>query len=359
MSSQSAVSAARVFQVSIPGQEPVRIAPGSASSLKELEQDTQQGTGKWMYGEVAKSFGYNPEQARANPEKNSQVLERLNDSLIAMIALGDTGKGIVEQHTDFRSALAKTTNIFEGGQLAQLNSGQAKLASLPGASTLSNPVIRGGVQVAVNAELRILGSVKPELAAAAKTGLSAGTALAYVAADTSNPPQLNKPAETEPQRSRETPPKLTPIQAALDTDHDGKLVCIEIGVYALENTSGRSANAIAYQDYVSGKPGADFEVVTPQTGKVRFDGCKDKPAGPLLLEAKAQHGIDVLTAQWSKSNISIVKQGREQEKAAQALGLNNELHVQVEGEVKIFERIYERNDITTPVLHTPLPIVKK
>ncbi len=112
--------------------------------------------------------------------------------------------------------------------------------------------------------------------------------------------------------------------------------------------------AIAYQDYVSGKPGTDFHVITPQTGKVKFDGCRDEPAGPKLLEAKADHGGLLDGKNWSQAEKSVPKQGKSQDDAAKALGVPNKWHTQTLNDRDVIREIFKDLKLKTPVIHDPI-----
>ncbi len=244
---------------------------------------------------------------------------------------------------------------------APVTAQQASLANLPGAATLSNPTVRAGVQMVVNAEMAVLQRVSPQMAAAAQAGLRTGAALAYGAADLANPvkPEDLAQKDTASAPTPESDPKPSPIPAPppLETDKNDKKTCAVIGAWVRDN-GHHSANSQAYQDFITGRAETDFHV--PRAGKpdLKYDGCKDQITGPVLLEAKAKHG-EVITGSFSNEPIRAAEQGKEQQRVAQALGVRNELHVQMENERAVFETIYKEANVTTPVIHTPLPVVKK
>ncbi len=351
-------AADRSFKFDLPGKVPdVTFCSGTCSNATELNTST--GGGKWMYDEAARSFGYNPTTARRNPEQNAQVETRMyatiNATIDAAKARGNKG-GSVEWHSQFRSSLGAERQKTEQAQTLKLNE-QARLASLPGASVLADPTIRGAVQGVVNIELRALKLFRPELVVAAQSGLAAGAVVALIAADqrekiSAIPDQLDRGTlDNKPDQK-----PLTPLAMALDTDKDGKMVCKEIGDW-VPDTGRHSPNSKAYQDYVTGKPGTDFHVPRLDKMPLKFDGCKDTPDSPLLLEAKGMHGA-VITGDFSDEPARAAKQGTEQMNVAKALGVRNELHVQMKEEVGVFEKIYRGADVTTPVKHVPMPLIK-
>lgn len=236
----------------------------------------------------------------------------------------------------------------------------AKLANLPGASALSNPTARGVVQTIVNAEIRVMERIDPAMAVAAKAGLSSGMALAYVAADSTNPLKPNDVANTKPDPAQdpESQPKLTGAPMP-DADNKDDKSCAVIGEWVAEKPGSNSKNVIAYQGYVTGKEGYDFHVKTVVEGNVKFDGCKDEITGPVLLEAKADHG-GLLSQQeaWSYAQkIGIPEQGPRQDSAAKEIGVRNEWHTQTENDRTVIEDIFREKAISTPVIHTPMPKV--
>ncbi len=353
----SAATKERSFKFDLPGNVPdIRFCDGPCKDSKEL--DTNTGGGKWMYDQVAQSFGYNPKAARSSPEQNNQVLVRMYAGINAAIdATKARGKTVtsVEWHSQFRTSLAAVRDKHERSTTQTLNQ-QARLASLPGASALADPAVRGVVQAAVNLEVRALGAVRPELAAAAQTGLTAGATIAFLAADqlAALIPQTTDPKPNDTPSPEQKP--RTPLAVALDTDHDGKLLCREIGVFVKEVRNEKdSINAYDYQAFITGRPGEDFHVVsaTASSGNVKFDGCKDRPEGPILLEAKADHG-GLLGGGWSKAETkNIPLQGKNQDEAAKALGVQNEWHAQTSNDQEVIKDIFKKRLIDIPVYHTP------
>ncbi len=155
----------------------------------------------------------------------------------------------------------------------------------------------------------------------------------------------------------ETRARPIPIAArALDTNNDGRLQCREIGRWAPDpGYAGYSANARAYQDYVSGRPGQHFVVTDVQrsSGVTAFDSCRDTPVGAHLSEAKADHGV-VLSAPWgARAREGIGEQGVAQQRAARTLGVTNDLQAQSRTDRDIIAGVYRSNGVTTPVLHNP------
>ncbi len=333
-------AADRSFKFDLPGTIPdVTFCDGTCS--KAIELDTSTGGGKWMYDEAARSFGYNPTTARRNPEQNAKVETRMyttiNAGIDAAKARGNKGSS-VEWHSQFRSSLGAERQKTEQAQTLKLNE-QARLASLPGASVLADPTIRGAVQGIVNIELRALKLLKPELAVAAQSGLAAGAVVALIAADRRErisiiPDQLDRGTlDNKPEQK-----SLTPLALPLDTDKDGKLLCKEIGDW-VPDTGSHTANSLAYQDYVTGVPGADFHVKVPELNKVKFDGCKDQAVGPILLEAKAKQG-SLLDPKPASFMAEVIKnQAINQNNVAIALGVPNEWHVQTNGIIRRLQKL--------------------
>jgi hypothetical protein len=334
----------------------VRFCTGTCKNAKDL--DTNSGGGKWMYDQAEASFGYKPGSTRNNPEQRAEVETRMYASINAAIdAVKKNGKGSsVEWHSQFRSSLSVTRNKEEQGERAKLNE-QARLASLPGASIFADPKLRGAVQAIVNVEVAALNILDPKLAMAAKAGLAVGNQIAIIAADqrTIPSPQATEKADTKPDEATKSEQKpLTPLALPLDTDKDGKLVCREIGVF-VKDTGNHTANSKAYQDYVTGVPGMDFHVVSTNapSGRVKFDGCKDRPEGPMLLEAKGNHRT-LLKGWGSEAEKEIPKQGESQDKAAKALGVSNVWHAQTSHDQEAIKALFDDRGLSTPVYHTPM-----
>ncbi len=352
----------RYFRVRLPNGLIVVFCEGVCANSVDL--DTKSGGGKWMYDQAARSFGFSPIAARSNPKQNGAVMLRLNETINAWIGAAKKQKPrkIVSWQSHFRSILVSVTRNSESAATANLNAQQAALAKLPGASTLSNPAVRGGVHLAISLEQRLLGITAPHLAAAAKMGLSTGAALAYVAASDRNP--LGKPHEATHADQNKNPqpgPRLNPAAAALDTDKDGKLQCLEIGKWKPDTGYHPTNNSRAYQDYVSGFPGTDFQTHPIYGKQVKFDGCRTGSDGrALLLEAKANYG-NLLGGKWSKAELkTIPEQGIRQHRAATLLGVRNEWHAQSENDTKVIQQIFkDKAEIPTPVIHTPMSVEPK
>jgi hypothetical protein len=363
-----ASSADRNFRFDLPGKVPdILFCDGKCTNAKEL--DVNSGGGKWMYDQAARSFGHDPTAARQWPELNAKVMDRLSQTIDGLIADAKNGGAPtpVEWHSSFRSQLTQVARAEDSKITGSLHQHQLeKIAALPGAGILSDPAVRGAVHIAINAEQRVLTNAAPQLGAAARAGSAAGTlatvAIAEFLAPDAPPVAGDKPAEAPKSDATTQRPALNPTVALLDVNKDDRLQCKEIGIWVKDNGfDSRSVNSKAYQDFISGKPGMDFEVNTPvmQSGKINFDGCKDMPAGALLLEAKAQHGA-VLTGGWSSAPAQIADQARKQDQAAKALGVQNEWHVQVKEEAATIRIILEHDvQVKTPVHHTDMPIVKK
>jgi hypothetical protein len=354
----------RVYTFDLPGNVPdVRYCTGTCKNAKDL--DTDSGGGKWMYDQAEASFGYKPGSTRNNPEQRAEVETRMYASINAAIdAVKKNGKGSsVEWHSQFRSSLSVTRNKEEQGERAKLNE-QARLASLPGASIFADPKLRGAVQAIVNVEVAALNILDPKLAMAAKAGLAVGNQIAIIAADqrTIPGPTATEKADTKPNEATKSEQKpLTPLALPLDTDKDGKLVCREIGVF-VKDTTNHNKNSYAYQAYVTSRPDEDFHVVSANapSGRVKFDGCKDLPEGPMLLEAKAQQGglfkRKLLTFIIEKFG----RQAQSQHDAATALGVKNEWHVQTKKEHEgIKDIINDRAKLPTPIIFDPTPVIKE
>jgi hypothetical protein len=372
LASVAAPSSDRNFKLTAPGEAPVIICDGDCINSKSLEESIKSGTGKWMYDEAAKSLGFDPRLARKNPDQHDQVMTRYSATIDRLIAdqQNQTGKA-ASFHTAYRSNLAqvardgtnKAANAREIPVTEGLNQKQLQqVASLPGASTLADPTARAAVQKAIDIEMKLL-SASPHLQKAAQAGLAAGVvgtvALAeYLAPDaptaTDAKPTPTPESTAEPHKP-ENKFQLTPAAAALDLDKDGHLKCVDIGVFVIDN--GRhSVNSEAYQGYVTGKPGMDFHVKTDvKENPIKFDGCKDEPAGPRLLEAKADHGNVLHPMAFSSAIDAIKAQGNSQSDAANRLGVPNEVHVQTEKDHRVIRDAYAAEKLATPIIHDPYP----
>jgi hypothetical protein len=355
----------RHFRFDLPGKVPdIVFCDGTCANAKEL--DTHNGGGKWMYDEAARSFGFDPKAARQNPEMDAKVVARLDQTIDQLIADAKNGtpKSAVAWHSSFRNYLTQVTRDEESKITAALNQKQIEtIAALPGASTFADPAVRGAMYEFVAMEQRVLTATAPQFGKAAQVGTALGTGATLAIASTFAPdapvePQTKPADETQSEASTVRTP-LNAAAAALDANKDNKLQCKEIGTWVVDTGfDSRSANAKAYQNFISGRPGMDFEVPRKGLNPINFDGCKDTPLGPLLLEAKAKHG-EVLTGGWSDAPGKIADQGFEQDKAAGAIGVRNEWHVQVAEEADIIRNILERDaKVQTPVHHTDMPIVK-
>jgi Restriction endonuclease fold toxin 5 len=314
-----------------------------------------------MYDEAARSFGFNPKTARRTPDQNTKVMDRMytsiNDAIAAAKAKG--GKTSVEWHSQFRSSLGIERQKDERAQTAKLNQ-QAQLASMPGASIMSDPTVRGISQRLVAAEIRVLNVAKPELGAAAQTALSGGMVLTLLAAEQlASISSIGEALDNPPPEKSPDQNLLTPLALPLDTDNDGKLQCKEIGDWKTDNAN-HTANSRTYQDYVSGRPGTDFNVKVPAYNDINFDGCKDKAEGPVLLEAKAKQGklLDPKPRKFMTDKIA--DQGQRQHNVATALGVANEWHIQTEKDHAVIEKVLnDKAKLPTPVIYDPTPLIKK
>jgi hypothetical protein len=350
----------RIFKFDLPGTVPdVRFCEGECKDSKVL--DTNNGGGKWMYDEAARSFGFDPKTARQAPDQHVKVEGRMyaaiENAIEAVKVKGE--KTGVEWHSQFRSSLGKERQKNERAQMMQLNE-QARLASLPGASIMSDPTVRGMTQGLVTTEIRALSILRPELGAAAQTALSSGAVLALLAAkqSASIAPNGESLDSTPPENNPKQKP-LTALALPLDIDKDGKLQCKEIGDWKTDNAN-HTANSRAYQDYVSGRPGTDFRVKVPAYNDINFDGCKDKTEGPVLLEAKAKQGSLLDPKPLDFMPKKIAEQGRRQHNVATALGVTNEWHVQTKKDFAVIREILDDEaKLPTPVIYDPTPVIKK
>ena len=307
-----------------------------------------------MYDQAARSFGFNPVTARRDPEQHAQVETRMYVTINAAIDVAKAKGGkssSVEWHSQFRSLLGTERLKSEKAETLKLNQ-QARLASLPGASTLADPALRGVVQTLLTAEKRLLALAGPEVPIVAEVAGKAGAMLALLAAEHMAQSAIDLGVSPEQERKQ-----LTPLALSLDTDNDGKLMCREIGEWKVDR-GNHSANSRAYQDYVSGRPGTDFNVKPPAFREINFDGCTDRADGPVLLEAKGNHGGVLDPMKFENALDKIKQQGIDQDRAAKALGAANEWHVQTDKDHVVIKDLLESAKLPTPVFYDPTPVIK-
>ncbi|MFT3727111.1 MAG: LysM peptidoglycan-binding domain-containing protein [Terricaulis sp.] len=101
-----------------------------------------------------------------------------------------------------------------------------------------------------------------------------------------------------------------------------QMLCSNLGVWQRDN-SYMSDRSYAYQAQITGAPGHEFVV-----DGVRFDGCRDTSAGPLLLSAKATYGrAGNLGQNWHvNGNAAVVRQGQAQQVVALSHDVRLEWH---------------------------------
>ena len=360
LSTLAAAATDRNFRFNLPGTVPdLLFCDGKCPNAKEL--DTNSGGGKWMYDQTARSFGFDPKTARQSLDQDAKVMARLGETINHLIAQTKSGgaPSLASQHSDFRSALTQITRTEDAKIKGALTPQHlATLAALPGAATLSDPAMRGAVQAAVTVEQRLLTVAAPPLGEAAKAGSALGVVATVALAEALSPdvplgPQA-KPVDAAQADDSSKPTALNPAALALDANKDGKLECKEIGNWVVD-TGRHSANSRAYQDYVTGKAGYVFHVeVTFKSASVKFDGCKDEAAGPLLLEAKGDHGNVLDPMGFDGAQVAIVRQAKFQNEVAVNLGVRNEEHVQTEKDTVAIRSLFDFNGIPTPVVYDPM-----
>jgi hypothetical protein len=103
-----------------------------------------------------------------------------------------------------------------------------------------------------------------------------------------------------------------------------------------------------------------FRVAEPArpTGKVDYDGCKDMPGGPVLLEAKGNHRGNIGEPWFEGGRVSLVKQAEAQSSTATRVGAQLEWHVQTKGDAEALNKLFERLPSNVNVRHTPMPEIK-
>jgi Restriction endonuclease fold toxin 5 len=149
--------------------------------------------------------------------------------------------------------------------------------------------------------------------------------------------------------------------SSVTTDQKDKKLCKDIGTWVSDTGyAGREAtqpNANRYQDYISGRVAQQFRVPEPArtSGKVDYDGCKDTPSGPVLLEAKGDHRNTNIGQEWYRGNQSLIEQARAQGSTAARVGAQLEWHAQTKTDANGLNKLFELDPlITVSVKHTPM-----
>jgi Restriction endonuclease fold toxin 5 len=256
-----------------------------------------------------------------------------------------------------RSVGMKGVSLKDAAQ-AFLRGAPAKAAGIAGALLIPSnrtepftyqfaPDLRGrqGIGVTtINFERRVNGEWQP-LRARAEIAMEGG-----IRVDT-------KMLERE--YGKPLPTGLAP--SSVTTDQKASKLCKEIGAWVPDTGyAGREAtqaNANRYQDYISGRVAQQFRVAEPMraSGQIDFDGCKDTPGGPVLLEAKGDHRNTNIGESWYRGNVSLVKQAEEQSFTATRVGARLEWHAQTVADTNALNKLFERNPlITVSVQNTPM-----
>jgi hypothetical protein len=143
-------------------------------------------------------------------------------------------------------------------------------------------------------------------------------------------------------------------------DKSGKL-CKDIGTWVADTGyAGREAaqpNANRYQDYISGHVAQQFRVAEPErsTRKVDYDGCKDTPSGPVLLEAKGNHRGNISEPWFRRGRVSLIEQAEQQSSTATRVGARLEWHAQTKGDADTLNSLFKKNKtISVFVQHSPM-----
>jgi Restriction endonuclease fold toxin 5 len=130
-------------------------------------------------------------------------------------------------------------------------------------------------------------------------------------------------------------------------------------MYLLDQCLGSEAtqpNANRYQDYISGRVAQQFRVPEPArtSGKVDYDGCKDTPGGPVLLEAKGDHRNTNIGESWYRGTKSLVKQAGEQSTTATRVGAHLEWHAQTKTDADALRNLFVNIRPSPSVINTPM-----
>ena len=162
------------------------------------------------------------------------------------------------------------------------------------------------------------------------------------------------PGEKPDPKQGPDPKPLPPPTAT--TNKDDKRTCADIGSWQPENQNGWSANAKAYQGFVTGHPGEDFAVPRPDGTSISYDGCQDTPTGPSFQEAKGEHP-DGLGQSWFRGTARIQDQGQQQQKTATQLGVPVTWYTQTAEDKGKIDKLFEtaHPPVNIPVVHLPMP----
>ncbi|MBX7483913.1 hypothetical protein [Qipengyuania qiaonensis] len=297
---------------------------------------------KALYDMQARAMGIDPASIARGSDADAEVMQAFNETLNRV----DPQKGEASFIQEFRRSAETTASDIDRRDTARLNTMSAMgvlSGSLPAAAAKAPGASLAAEALPVTETFARITPKNSVAIAAGATGAAIGIAAGELAGPTRQDTDEKERIGTD----------------SLDTDHDGIIECKEIGTWVDENRNGRSANANAYQDFISGVPGTDFHVVNPVTGPVKFDGCHDRPDGAMLVEAKADHGGWVLGGGVSKlEDTGIADQGERQKTAASTLGVRNEWHTQTLHDKMVIDNIFRNSEIATPVIHSPMPAHK-
>jgi hypothetical protein len=342
--------------------------PGSITP-NQMRDQPEHSAARWMFEQAAQANGFDPKTIVKGSPQDQQVTRTLSETLTHLGEL-PRGGGVASEATSVRSLIqqaARTAPFTPNGAEVALSPAETELAmalapaaNAPGGAVFADPAV---FSVTRQVAAQVLTRGTPQM----KAALIAGGAAAVAAGTVAGPhdgTSTSRPASTgdaKPETETKANQSLAAARAALDTNRDDVLQCREIGQWIPDiGVESRSLNAQAYQAHVTGRPGEDFEVVTPITGKVRFDGCVDLPAGADLLEAKGDHGVlltDKATS-WSAARAGVVAQGQVQQAAAAKLGVAAEWHVQTTTDHAVIQTLFARSGILLPVIHDPMPPAK-
>jgi hypothetical protein len=301
-----------IFDIAINGQAPLRVADHDGPGTIPLAKAVDGGTGKWMYDQTAKSFGFDPAAARHNPKQHGQILGRLGatlDRLIAQEKAGHGGSGIAAQYSNFRSALGVETRTAERGELATVS--QSHLATIranyPGSAVAYDAMIARG---------------KADTAAMAARGAAAvdahETQLAAIAAI---PVVLAGSAIAVPFVA--TAAGGGTVGAAVS----GGVTAVPVGATLRTAAGGSNSAATASTDFAGGAVGGAViskaaPIIVPYVGKA-VAGASDKLIGKGFVEG-IEKAVPDIAASKVAGDLVVVERLRTVG-AAEGLGFNSGL----------------------------------
>jgi len=306
---------------------------------------------RWAFDEAARQLGLNPatiQRGSIDHARVTRVLDGLVDAIKDEALTGTTTEVHGQVRAKITASIAAIAKLDAMG--VTFREARAAAAAIGGAPTLSRSTTATLESSTAFARARVPGG-----AVAAAAGTAAAIAAVKIA------------GSGAPEPTPKDKPKLTPLAVPLDTDHDGKLQCREIGKWVTEDGYAAreliSPNANRYQDFIGGHPGQNFRVIDPsqKMGQTDYDGCRDTPNGAVTLEAKGDHRGMIDQEWYFAGKVGLVDQGRRQQDTANRYGVRNEWHAQTATDRAAIAGLFKTTnpEITTRVLHTPMSEIKR